>query len=410
MNNIKIFLVYKIYSPLKRKLFNQSKLKSGKKKSSNIDLSQIVHLINKVSIIVPKRILFFFTFFLLLFVFLSINIKLNSLEIEDYFLSSKKDEEDFSKYNQLNYIVYNLAAKDEENSHYKYINYVVLVSLDRDSISLYQINPFIVVKDNVPIYSYLINNLADNVFSDLNYEISELMGIRIDRYIAVDTEEFTNLNELLSYENKSEFLRYLSDIKTPSDNYSEEEVTDYSESFFSQNISIYERFRIILNMDKINNTFKSNATKSEFNRLLKIFLIDKRINITTIGSKQSTIAENKTLVPNKVLIDEEIKEITGSLGIAAEQSEIEVYNATDESGLALKKVRELQNIGINVVKFGNYSEDSDENILYVNSEGDLERFKNTIIAIQENLKMNLKVEIGKYKGNRTGDLILILGA
>jgi len=410
LNNIKIFLVYKIYSPLKRKLFNQSKLKSGKKKSSNIDLSQIVHLINKVSIIVPKRILFFFTFFLLLFVFLSINIKLNSLEIEDYFLSSKKDEEDFSKYNQLNYIVYNLAAKDEENSHYKYINYVVLVSLDRDSISLYQINPFIVVKDNVPIYSYLINNLADNVFSDLNYEISELMGIRIDRYIAVDTEEFTNLNELLSYENKSEFLRYLSDIKTPSDNYSEEEVTDYSESFFSQNISIYERFRIILNMDKINNTFKSNATKSEFNRLLKIFLIDKRINITTIGSKQSTIAENKTLVPNKVLIDEEIKEITGSLGIAAEQSEIEVYNATDESGLALKKVRELQNIGINVVKFGNYSEDSDENILYVNSEGDLERFKNTIIAIQENLKMNLKVEIGKYKGNRTGDLILILGA
>jgi calcineurin-like phosphoesterase len=112
-------------------------------------------------------------------------------------------------------------------------------------------------------------------------------------------------------------------------------------------------------------------------------------------------------LPNAILIDEQIAGFFSDVSVAAEQAELEIYNASDQIGLAYKFARQFQNIGINVVKYGNYFESADESIIYLETEQDIDRYRNTIREIQNTIG-KATILIGAYQYNKSGDIIIVL--
>ena len=113
---------------------------------------------------------------------------------------------------------------------------------------------------------------------------------------------------------------------------------------------------------------------------------------------------------NQILLDDNLRKVFQDLRVISEQCELEVYNSSDISGFALKKTREFKNIGINVVKYGNFVEDLEEenHVLYIDSDEDLERYRYTIESIRQSLRGKVTIKIGEYEYNKTGNVVMVL--
>ena len=168
------------------------------------------------------------------------------------------------------------------------------------------------------------------------------------------------------------------------------------------------------NAEGFSKILTTDFTKDEFLRfIVNIASTDTTIQ-TGFSSKELTLNDltklnlESGIQYSDMLLDEDISGLFRSIPIIKEQAKIEVFNATEESGVAYTLKRKFENTGITVIKTGNYPDLVSENILYL-PKNNPDNFVNTIRFIRSILRDELRVVYGDYKFNYSGDMILVIG-
>lgn len=342
--------------------------------------------------------------------------QLAKIKVEPYFPSDNEAE---SVYNlaKINFLVVGVENIDD----YKYISFAALfetdLQLNKATVYIVPIKIESAVSDNFSIYSSL-NTTAPNSqkLELLKDDISNLLGKRVDRYIAFDTSD---LRELFNSENvslrlegfdekkPSEIISYVFDTNSVSEKERAVRHEQFISSYIATQFSNVKLLNYFLRPGKYTDVFKTDMKSSDFITVIKE-LPELSMQYVHIGDRYED-PELDLIEPDFFYIDEKIQETISDIALIKEQASVEVYNASTTSGIAFQKKRELQNLGINVVKYGNYFNEEKKNILYIIEPERAEEFRTTINEIINNMKGELEIIYGEYEYNYTGDLILILG-
>lgn len=95
-----------------------------------------------------------------------------------------------------------------------------------------------------------------------------------------------------------------------------------------------------------------------------------------------------------------------SRDVERERVNVEVYNASDESGLASEYARKIRHTGGRILRFDNSPNIYPESILYVPEP---ESYRNSLDLIRDVVGGNVKVVYDRPKFITTGDIVLVLG-
>ncbi len=301
-----------------------------------------------------------------------------------------------------------------ENDGYKYIDYIAIVA-HGDQTKIVQVSPIFTSQkyQNVTLRSFLNKIESDEDMSQshkLNDALSTMLGVRVDRYFLFNSEIITNFLEAVPVSADLSKMPFSSE-----EIYKEEHIQQQSEftfELFQESFSMLNKFRLFWNLPELSQLVKTDMSRTEFTRFFNKFSTGSSIQVSNIGIEFGNIYDSPdatlSIEPNYIIIDEKLLGTLSNIDLIAEQAELEIYNATNIRGYASSISRELQNQGINVVKLGNYFETEKQTQLHLRDENDFNKYRNTIIAIQQSLRGNLKIEVGEYKYNQTGDLILVL--
>ncbi len=310
--------------------------------------------------------------------------------------------------NYFHTVIYGIS----ENDNYKYVDYIVIAA-HGDQTKLIQVTPLFSSQKygNVSLRSFLNEVESDEggtKMHKLNDAISTMLGVRIDRYIMVRTEYINSY-----FQDKKINLDdniFNTDLINNSEYINNQTQATYD--FFQNSFDLLNKFRLFWSLPKVTENIYTDMSRSELVRFFGRFSSGKSIQIVSLGLDYGNIYESPDKVlsiePNYIIIDEKLLGFLSNIEILAEQCEIEIYNASTVRGLASALSRELQNQGINIVKFGNYFESEKETTLFLRDESDFTKYTNTILAVQQSLRGDVKIEVGKYPYNQTGDLILVL--
>jgi len=329
-----------------------------------------------------------------------------------------------SRLNSYKYVKYlNVVSVDSKNSVFKIygISPNFLTTIDDESVTLESLWNNIVIEDNSP----KINAVVD--------EIQRFIGIRIDRYIAFNTDD------LKSYINNSRMTDTAADTSSLDgrlftkgetlsgdflygylfDKTQDRDILTVRQMNFQKSLleglrGPVKLTRNLIGFADFNSVFKMDFSRDEYTTFLT------NLNSSDIIYSTSEYASDKfgiasadpldtSVSPDYNLIDENVNNYFRDIDIMKEQAAVEIYNATDTPGLAGNRRRFFQNLGANVVKFGNYpTSDVQTSLLYVPSKN-VDLYKNNIIMIQKLLRGNVKITFEEYKYNFSGDLILVMG-
>lgn len=299
---------------------------------------------------------------------------------------------------------------DSSGVLYRHIVSSSVINLRTDGARILNIHPSYIVssgENRVPIRSFLneVSNNTDRA-EYLRNSLESLLGIKIDRYIAIDIDEFEKLSAFLG----ASFSRYDFDTLDEFDDSVLSKQNKALAEFSKSGLSTFNILKILWSPGKAIESIKTDMNKSEFN----LFVLRLRKGIRQsiiIGSDISQEARYSVRLNGiSSLIDEKIRATYANFSILSEQAEIEVYNASGIGGLAGKYTRLFQNNGATVVKSSNYVKPESTNLLFVDSEQDLITFQNTINMIKHSLDNELLIEVGTYRYNKSGHIIVVLGS
>lgn len=287
-------------------------------------------------------------------------------------------------------------------------------------INIYTINTNIrtnITKDGItqiiPIRDFFNQfTLAEGKKLMLIDAIEVMLGLKVDNYIAfnIDTyyEDFTkigfNLSELEG--------KYISTDLVKNNTMIEQDAVTSNQAIFIklyfEQLTIFKLYHIFLNSFHLVDTLYTDLEKNEFlSNMYNIAILDKRIlNLSSVG--KLVTKDDASVIVNQTLLYENVRDLNQKIQVITEQAEIEIFNGSGKAGLAARKRRELEQLGINIVRFGNYPEFVQGNILYI-PDGNVQRFTNTITEIERNLEGKLIINTDEYEGNYTGNMILVLG-
>lgn len=333
-----------------------------------------------------------------------------------------------------------LGFDDTQNQH-RFLNMIAIISVDylTGSIKIYNLNPNYLVRlnnnNNVTIRTaFNLNTSSEETkMLELMTLLENVSGTRLDRYMAFNYSDLKSLIELTdlkleaskSYKIDDIFIsqgeilsgdllnKFITSEVFPDDDLIRRQGLFLKELLETLRDS-FTLYRFFLNGSQFTEILKTNFTKEEFVRFIA--------NISTTGSfigngyasKSLTLADQSQLkleegIPySDMLLDEDISRIFRNISIIKEQGKVEVYNATDRSGLAYQIKRKLENTGITVIKTGNYPDNQNKNTLYI-PKNNSDNFINTIRIIRSILRDEVDIVIGEYKFNYSGDMILVIG-
>lgn len=363
----------------------------------------------------------------------------NSIQFSPYLEDSISESNESS----LDYFgpEYNvLISGFQKISNNRFAQLLLLVSLNSKTgdIRILSVNPNFITTSSQSNKKYTLKSLVNNVGSENiahNYSesIEAFLGVRVDRYIYFDVDQFKNfLNDWdLSMKtidgfnsskgfygkdsliSKSALAEYLFTLES---NQSSDLLSSRQLSFFNQflqnnrNLPFY--IKSFFAADELTDIFHTNMNKSEMSGFLsslmgsnlpaKSALID-----SSLGFAGSTGTE-EGLTINPLEFDNRIKDTLLNINIVKEQVNIEVYNASSVPGYASKIKRIFQNMGANIINTNNYPEKVEGVKLFIPNKN-AENFPNNIAAIQYYFDDELQLIVGDYKYNHTADLILVLG-
>lgn len=300
---------------------------------------------------------------------------------------------------------------DSSGVLYRHIVGASVVNLRSDGARLVSVHPSYLVNDGsnmISIRSFLNEISEGNAdrAQSLRNSLEGLLGIKIDRYLVVDIDRFYKVSNSLGSRIDSYDFDTLDEFSDVLLNNQNEAVAKFADSAMST-INI---LKILWSPNDTKASVKTDMTKSEFNFFILRFRKGIRQNIV-VGSDISQEARySPRLNATPSLIDEKIRSAYANFSILSEQAEIEVYNASGIGGLAGKYTRLFQNNGATVVKSSNYVKPEVQNILFVDSEQDLISYQNTINMIKHSLDNELLIEVGTYRYNKSGHIIVVLGS
>lgn len=301
----------------------------------------------------------------------------------------------------------------QSQDEYRYIDFLYFVNNQSGVLRGFAIDPSFVltVDGDLLQVNSLLNVYDENVIESFITRIEFELGLRVDRYIAFDSE---SMSELLRVSYKGSLGQKLEDSKViPDEDFLQfgNNQHDFINSLFSSYSSVREKLYYFWKVDDLARNFYTNFSKTEFITFLLKY--DSSLKGTfTLKKDYGVLQPSGYFKVSSLLLDEALIPVFRDIRVVAEQSEVEVYNASNRSGLASQKSRELKIAGANVVKSGNYFEEvKDEEveaIVYVNTKEDLKNFRHTIETIQRSMRGDISVKVGEYEYNQTGDLILVL--
>lgn len=384
----------------------------------------------KFVLLVIGGLLIFFIFFNLSKYF---QIKFDTY-LDQENLQALQSLKDFKEVNTLV-----IGFDDTQNTH-KFVNMLAIVSLDYQTASLkvYNLNPNYIatINNNATTLRTSYNFLTspnENKMSDLMMVVEDISAVRIDRYIAFDYSDVNKLIELTSlgfvadksyrigddfisqgeYLERERLANFVTFDKIPEDDTIQRHSMFIRELFenLRDNFALYRYF---LNAEEFSKVVYTNFTKDEFLRfIINVSSTDSSIR-TGFASKKLTLGDltkidlEAGIRHSDMMLDENIANLFVNIPIIKEQGKLEIFNATDQSGVAYKLKRKFENTGITVIKTGNYPDNIDENLLYI-PKNNPDNFENTIRIIRSILRNDLRIIYGDYKFNYSGDMILVIG-
>ncbi len=297
-----------------------------------------------------------------------------------------------------------------DNQQFKnYIEDATLMYLTESTKTYLNIDTAFYVKpiediEKTTIHDYLNTHIStSDDLERLNQSVESTIGIRIDRYIAIDKKswESATANTLSSKDQPDWQNQRLMLLKR----------------FVEGQSNLIAKYYNFLSSYKLTQIFKTNMSRTELIDFYGIITSPDFVKLETLAVDIANFVDEASIEAevekgyyfNNILLEEKLQTLFRRIDIIAEQSEVEIYNASNIPGYAQSKSLEFQTLGANVVKYGNYFESSEENLLYLLDEEDLDRYWATISMIRRSLRDELTVKIGNLPVNRTGDIILILG-
>ena len=398
--------IVKAINKIKRKSRGGKKYKSKKKEKRNI--------FTIIKTFVPKlpRILKIGILSIITFLFLGYNLAVYFSIITFPFDGKGFSESEFIDESSFHVAIYGFSEKDA----YKYINYISLI-IHGDRTKIIQVTPLFSSEkyQNTTLRTFLNTISGDEEVTQiqkLNDALSNILGVRIDKYITFEENNLINF-----FDNKFNIKNYLNKEIFNSEKIYEasfiKKQKEFTKNFFQNNFNIFNKILLFYSAPEFSSKIKTNMSRNQLLGFFNEFSSGKKLEIIDLGIEYGRIYEssdkNLSFKPNIFLIDEKLLSLLSSIDLIAEQAELEIYNASNIQGLASSISRELQNLGINVVKFGNYFEKENGSVLHLESESDFNKFRNTIISVKQSLRGNVRIAVGEFPYNRTGDLILVLG-
>lgn len=329
-----------------------------------------------------------------------------------------------------------IVGLDDRVEGYEFASIVTILDMDINSniAKLYTINPSFLTKNS---QGYSLKSLWNNFEREKRMEgfvseVENLMAVDIDNYLVFKKSELNSIYEKSAFsvtakddyaigndiikEGESMSMSEALDLimtngKTTNDTMKLQQ--DFVKAFIDQFKNKLYIYQIFLSPDSFLPTIKTGLNKNDFINLLMHFADMDILNSggSIMGVDLGTPSEKDIdiLVPNMVLLDENLGANFRLFDVIKEQSQLEMYNASQGSGVATKFQRMAQNRGANVIKIGNYSEVLDASRIYLNLKN-IESYKNTLNLIYDLLPSNVKiVDISEYKYNYSGDIIIVLG-
>lgn len=415
-DSIRTAIIYKFINKLKRAPTASRLPRNAAKKSSNSTKKNTPKpnfLLNLSKHVQFRRILLYVGIVMLVLligghihIYNSFNTKAlfpgEHYPIQDH-VSTTKDK-------SIVFIGYNVLPNDQFS-----IGLISVATIDFQTgqINIYTLNSNIKSFEGIPLRDYFSQfTFAEGKKYTLINSVELSLGIKIDNYIAFNLEGYESKFASLGFGFDVLKGKYISSDLVKNNSLQEQDaVTLNQETWvksFLQQITIFQYYRVFLSSSNISNTFETDLDKNELlYTLYNIANLDKKFNtLSTTGSIATK--EDSVLIINQSVMYEKVKAISQKISVITEQAEVEVFNGSGTTGLASRKRRELEQLGINIVRFGNYPDTIEGNIIYVPG-ANLQEYKFTLQEIERNLGGKVTIETEGYDLNYTGDIIVVLG-
>lgn len=344
-----------------------------------------------------------------------------------------------------------IVGIDEKDKEHQFIDGLAIYTLNpsASNSSIFVINPDL----NIPV-SFLdkpcnIRTLLQNKYikgnksEALTNTISELLALRIDRYVMVDINKFNsfsnkfssfsvNLNKSVFDEDSAKFLNgnikkwgdgnqmirgneivaFLSSDSNGKDDQLKRQKDAMIEFIYSQiNIGTIIQSPSILK--DIEQSIYTNLSKGELVYIYD-FIKNTKKNFVKGGyirsnsySEIQSISFYKEYFPIYSELDDDLKTISYDVNIFKEQPKIEIINSSNIKGLAANRSRWISNLGARVVKIGNGIEYSENTKIYCKNPND---YKFTLQELDRVFNCKAEFIYEDYTGRSVGDIVIDIGS
>jgi hypothetical protein len=212
----------------------------------------------------------------------------------------------------------------------------------------------------------------------VNY-LSSLLGLKFDNYVWL-TNNSSDTTDFLS---KLSIWSILFDFKY---NY---ELKD----------NLYSNLPILNLIEEVNfiNQISSNY------QFESVDILDCCIDQFVISGSRKEVRFNTKKFDSE--ITKYIKELV-SKEVERERVNVEVYNASDVSGLASEYARKIRHTGCRILRYDNSPNLYESTVIYV---PELEGYENSLSLVRDVVGENIEIIEGRPKFITTGDIVVVLG-
>lgn len=263
---------------------------------------------------------------------------------------------------------------------------ILISSKDQENILLIDIPTHIYVTqdevDDVPISS------LESVGEFLDYStgkqyvvdnIGDMLGLKFDNYIWLkdSSEDFQSLSRQLSVWSILSNFKYNQELKG----------------------NIYSNLPIL---NLITHISRTSIRYSEYSTVI--------LDLSICCTEDSTVSSDKSYAKfNRKSFDTEFENYISQLisrEVEQERVNVEVYNASDISGLASVVARKISHTGCRILRYDNAPTLYEKSIIYVPEP---DSYPSSLILVRDVLGMNIEVRNERPTFITTGDIVVVLG-
>lgn len=332
-----------------------------------------------------------------------------------------------------------MVAMYEQPDRYEFVDFVGLLSINKreakGNLVLINIDPELStsVLDNAPIkFRNLLSaaRLAGKPgVSLLTQSIQTLTAVKVDRYLLIEKSAFASYLDSINYRyfatddvtdpeagtylvgdeiSGGRIMQYLA-ADTKGSLARSARISKFLTEFVGRNLTVPGYLSSYNRLEALGSMVKTDLSKNEIFELGINLLNRGDLTYGFVSTAYGRYVESKQggyFLPDYLAVDQLIQQLLSRTRVVREQARVEIFNASNKTGIATTAKRQLMNQGANIIRAGNSPEKSSQNTLYVS---DVERFSANIALVREIMRGDVEILQEPYPFNHTGDLVLVLG-